>query len=72
MELTTYHNLLLEDTEESHVWITAEIDWIDPETPGVVTVTDEDGDEIAYFDWKDNDQSREAQAVYDAYDSGEL
>ena len=35
-------------------------------------MTDEWGGELAYFDWEDNDQSIEAQAVYDAYDEGKI
>ena len=54
------------------MWLNVQIDWAQPEVPGIVCVTDEWGGELAYFDWKDNDQSREAQAVYDAYDEGKI
>jgi hypothetical protein len=69
---TTHHSILFENTEDYHVWLNVQIDWAQPEVPGVVCVTDEWGGELAYFDWEDNDQSREAQAVYDAYDEGKI
>ena len=69
---TTHHSILFENTKDYHVWLNVQIDWAQPEVPGVVCVTDEWGEELAYFDWEDNDQSREAQAVYDAYDDGKL
>ena len=69
---TTHHSILFEDTEDYHVWLNVQIDWAQPEVPVVVCVTDEWGGELAYFDWEDNDQSKEAQAVYDAYDEGKI
>jgi hypothetical protein len=48
---TTHHSILFEDTEDYHVWLNVQIDWAQPEVPGIVCVTDEWGGELAYFDW---------------------
>jgi hypothetical protein len=75
--IITHHNLLYEDREDHHVWLSVEIEWhVDTKErmadPFIVTVTDEDGEELAYFDWTDHASCNISQAVYAAYDEGEI